>query len=422
MVFAVLTIIGLVLTTLASIAMRSLTEVAWHELELLCQQRQKPERFGRIFDVRERLEFGVSMFQAVAIAATSCMAFAWLIESSSPAAIDGLALANIIFLIAIIVVACAAWIPWAAAHIGAEHFLFYSWRWWWLASVLTWPLFICGQFVVKVFRRASGQEIDTEDEEDAFEEEILSIVSEAENDGVLEAHRAEMIEGVMDLDDNDVTKVMTPRSRIDSLDVATSWDDMVQFVVESGRTRIPVFEGTIDNIQGILYAKDLLRESLRSESKRRPLKKLLRIPIEAPSSTQLDQMLKLFLAGRMHMAVVIDEYGGLAGVVTIEDVLEEIVGEIEDELDVLQPQQIRFVNQLEADVNGDVLIEVLNERMGLTLPEEAEFGTLGGLIMNQLNEIPRPGHEISVDQVTFKIVEANRRSIRRVRVTITPNN
>ncbi len=421
MLLAVLTLTGIVVTTLASTAMRSLSEVAWHELEDLCQQKQKPEKFGRIFDVREQLEFAVSIVQTVAISATACCGLLWLPGNSSPASVNSFALINQIVLTSIILVACATWIPWAAAKIGAEHFLYYTWRWWWLLAVLAWPLFVGEKFVYTIFQRASGQEEVQEDEEEAFEEEILTILSEAENDGVMEADRADMIEGVMDLDDNDVTKVMTPRSRIDALDVSTSWEDMIKFVVESGRTRIPVFDGNIDNIKGILYAKDLLRESMRKENKRRPLGKLLRTPIVAPVTTQLDTMLKKFLAGRMHMAVVNDEYGGLAGVVTIEDVLEEIVGEIEDETDILQPQQIRRVSQLEADVNGDVLIDVLNEKMGLTLPDEEEFATLGGLIMSELNEIPRPGHEIAFDQVTFRIVEANRRTIRRVRVTITPN-
>ena len=127
-------------------------------------------------------------------------------------------------MISFTLVACSVWIPWAIAKIGAEHFLYFTWRWWWLVSVACWPLLVGGTFVGAIFQRASGTEDEQEDEEDAFEEEILSILSEAENDGVVEAERADMIEGVMDLDDFDITKVMTPRSRIDALDVSSSWD------------------------------------------------------------------------------------------------------------------------------------------------------------------------------------------------------
>ena len=409
---------GLIVTTLASVAVRSLHETAWHELEDLCQQKRQPELFGKIFDLRDQLEFGVSILQVVSISLTACCGLAWIASDRPLNSLAGSVLAGNLVLISMVLVACATWIPQAVARIGAESFLYYSWRWWWLVSAIFWPLFVGSNFVVAIFQRASGQKEEEEDEEEAYEEEILTIVSEAENDGLLEADRADMIEGVMDLDDSDVTKVMTPRSSIDMLDISTSWEDMFKFAVESGRTRIPVFDQKIDNIQGILYAKDLLRESMRSDSKRRPLKKLLRQPIVAPESTHLDEMLKKFLAGRMHMAVVQDEYGGLAGVVTIEDVLEEIVGEIEDETDSLPAQLIRKISKFEADVRGDVPIDLLNERMGLTLPEEEEFATVGGLIMSKLNEIPRPDHVVEVEGVQFEILEANRRSIRRVKVII----
>ena len=252
-----------------------------------------------------------------------------------------------------------------------------------------------------------------------YKRQILSILSEAENDGVVKAERADMIEGVMDLDDFDITKVMTPRSRIDALDVTSSWEEMLQFAVDSGRTRIPIFEEKIDNILGVLFVKDLLGESLRSENKRRPLRKLLRKPISAPDTMKLDEMLKTFLAGRMHMAVVTDEYGGLAGVVTIEDILEEIVGEIEDETDDSRPKPFKPINKNEAEVAAEFPIDELNEKLGLALPEEEEFATVGGLLMAQNNRIPRVGHEIEIDEIKFVILEANRRSIRRVRV-ITP--
>lgn len=419
MLFAWLTIVGLVATTLASTANRCLYDVAWHELEELCVKYKKEKLFGRILDLREQLEFGVGVLQAVTISLTSCFALVWLAEDASSANVSNFDLMCLLALICFVLVACSIWIPWAIAKIGSERFLYFTWRWWWLASVASWPLLVGGKFVGAIFQRASGTDETEEDEEDAFEEEILSILSEAENDGVVKAERADMIEGVMDLDDFDLTKVMTPRSKIDALDVSSSWEEMIQFAVDSGRTRIPVFEERIDNILGILFVKDLLGESLRSENKRRPLRKMLRKPISAPDKTKLDRMLKTFLAGRMHMAVVTDEYGGLAGVVTIEDVLEEIVGEIEDETDDSPPQPFKRICKNEAEMVAEFPIDELNEQLGLALPEEEEFATVGGLLMAQTSRIPRVGHEIEIDEIKFVILEANRRSIRRVRV-ITP--
>ena len=266
--------------------------------------------------------------------------------------------------------------------------------------------------------RASGQDEEEDDEEEAFEDEILSMVSEGEHDGFLEPDARDMIEGVMELDDNDVASVMTHRSQVDALEEGTDWEEMVRFVVESGRTRIPVYQRTIDDIVGLLYAKDLLRESLRSESKRKPLRKLLRHPMFVPETTLLDEMLSKFLHVRTHLAIVQDEYGGLAGVVTIEDVLEEIVGEIVDETDKDKSEEITILNSNQADVLGTVHISRLNEKLGVELPEDDQFDTVSGLIMHQLNEIPRSGHELTIGRIQFNIQEANRRQIKSVRVTV----
>jgi CBS domain containing-hemolysin-like protein len=215
---------------------------------------------------------------------------------------------------------------------------------------------------------------------------------------------------------------MTPRSRVDALEIETEWAQMLTYVVESGRTRIPVYEDKIDNVVGILYAKDLLRESLRSESKRRPLQKLIRVPLEVPESKLLDEMLQIFLDEHVHMAIVKDEYGGVAGVVTIEDVLEEIVGEIVDETDEDEMDDIRRISATEAEVSGTTHVNRLNETMGLRLPEDQEFDTVSGLIMKELNEIPRSGRDLVMDNVRFRVEQSNRRCIELVHVEVLPDS
>ena len=321
-------------------------------------------------------------------------------------------------LVAFSLIVCSSWIPWAIDRIGSHQFLFHTWRWWWIASTVSWPFLVGAKVVATLFVRASGQQDEEDDEEEAFEDEILSMVSEGEHDGLLESETRDMIEGVMELDDNDVAAVMTPRSKIDCLEIDTEWDSMLEFVVESGRTRIPVFEDKIDNVKGILYAKDILRESMRSESKRRPLAKLIREPMVVPDSTLCDEMLDKFLCHHVHLAIVQDEYGGLAGLVTIEDVLEEIVGEIVDETDDERADEIEILNENEADVEGHVNIDELNERLGLTLPEDEDVDTVSGLIMRELKEIPRSGHELTIGNVHFKIQQSNRRAIQLVRVSV----
>ena len=213
---------------------------------------------------------------------------------------------------------------------------------------------------------------------------------------------------------------MTPRNKVDALNQSTSWDEMMEFVIKSGRTRIPIYDESLDQVVGLLFAKDLLRESRLN--KRRPLQKLLRDPIEVPVTIMLDEMLKTFLRGRTHMAIVKDEYGAVAGVVTIEDVLEEIVGEIVDETDQDISDDITFLNDRQADVQGTMHISVLNDRMGIELPEDDEYATVSGLIMNKINEIPRSGYEVSIGNVQLNILEATRRKIKAVRVSIANEN
>ena len=404
--------------TLSAIACCVLKEIAWHELEEYCLQKQQPKVFSRIFDYRDPMEVGAGVLQMICLAFFVCSMLGWLYGNETLAQLSASRFALSASVIGFVLVVTQSWIPWAVSKIASPQFLFSTYRWWRLVAFAGAPFLIGEKFVSAMFARASGQSEEEEDEEEAFEDEILSLASEAQHDGHIERDTREMIEGIMDLDDADVTKIMTPRSRVDAMEVDTDWEDMLEFVVKSGRTRIPIYEDNIDNIVGILFAKDLLRESLRKQNKRRPLSKMLRTPVAVQDSIQLDTMLTTFLQGRMHMAVVRDEYQGFAGVVTIEDVLEEIVGEIVDETDNEEREQIRMIAPNIAEVDGATPIDRVNESLGVLLPEDEDFATVSGLIMRELKDIPRPGHELMILNVKVEIKEANRRAIRAVRLEV----
>ena len=413
---------GWFLTMLSGIAHQVIREVSWHELEEYCQQKRS-DQFGTIFDLRERISLGTLLLLMVSCGvAISCTSYLTLFERTDELSATGFW--SSIALICMSAIMTGSLVPWAVSQVSAKEFLFLTWRLWWVVSGLAWPLIVSAEFFENALSRASGisEEEQEEIEEEAAEDEIMSIVAEAEHDGHIDEEKRDMIEGVMELDDNDVGQIMTPRSRLDALDVNTNWEEMLTYVVQSGRTRIPIYEEKIDNVVGILYAKDLLRESLRSESKRRPLSKLIREPLEVPDSTLLDEMLQKFLDQHVHMAIVKDEYGGVAGVVTIEDVLEEIVGEIVDEADEEEMDDIRKISETKAEVSGTTHVNRLNEAMGLQLPEDQEFDTVSGLIMKQLNEIPRAGRDIVYDNVLFRVEQANRRFIELVQVEILPES
>ena len=404
--------------TLSAIACRVLKEIAWHELEEYCLQKQQPLIFSRIFDSRDPMEVGAGVLQMICLAAFVCSMVGWLYGDRGLDTMPAFQFTLSALVIGFVLVVTQSWIPWAVSKIASPQFLFRTHQWWRLVALAGFPFLVGEKFVSAMFARASGQSEEEDDEEEAFEDEILSLASEAQHDGLLERDTREMIEGVMDLDDADVTKVMTPRSRVDALEVNSDWEEMLQFVVKSGRTRIPIFEEKIDNIVGILFAKDLLRESLRKNNKRRPLKKMLRAPVAVQDSVQLDTMLAIFLQGRMHMAIVRDEYQGFAGVVTIEDVLEEIVGEIIDETDAEEREQIVMLAPNMAVVDGATPIDRVNEKLGVLLPEDEDFATVSGLIMRELKDIPRPGQELMIRNVKVEIKEANRRAIRVVQLEV----
>jgi CBS domain containing-hemolysin-like protein len=318
----------------------------------------------------------------------------------------------------VVVLAINLWIPWAVNLLFAAPFVYHTWPLWWVAQRLTWPLTIGVAVVGEFFRRLAGRpEQDEPDDEELFEDEIRSILTAGLRDGVLEAAAGEMIEGVMELGDTDVSDVMTPRSRVDALEAKTSFADMVQFVISVRRTRIPVYDTSLDQILGVLYVKDLLPELAKDDArKRKTLAEMLRPPWFIPSTKSLDDMLREFLATRKHLAVVVNEYEGMVGVVTIEDVLEEIVGEIVDEYDREDGEDLIRLNDTTLETSGNARIDELNEHLGLTLPDDDDFDTIGGLIMRRLGRIPTEGESVEQDGVVVTVLEANARQVKRVRL------
>mgnify|MGYP002526840642 FL=1 len=255
-----------------------------------------------------------------------------------------------------------------------------------------------------------------EDEEEAFEDDIRSLVTEGQYDGVLKQDAREMIEGVIALADTDVSDIMTPRSNMDALDITSSWDDVLNYVVEAGRTRFPVFEGPVDQIIGVLHVKDLLAELSLEKSQRKTTRELLRQPWFVPTTRPLNALLQDFLQTRNHLAVVVDEYQSIAGVVTIEDVLEEIVGEIVDESDKDEEDVIRIVGDNKAEVLGIAHVDDVNEQLGLELPEPEEYDTIAGFMIHELGRIPKAGETILADGAKITVLAATRRRIERLLV------
>jgi len=250
-------------------------------------------------------------------------------------------------------------------------------------------------------------------------DQFLSLIEVAEERGAITTQFAEMMRRILALDQTTADEVMVPRTEIKAIEVSTPIPEVIEFVVRDGHSRYPVYRERLDQVIGILHAKDLLAYA-RSGNAPSSLASLLRPVIFVPTTKPVSALLREFQQERAHMAVVVDEYGGVAGLVTLEDVLEEIVGEIEDEYDRRRQRTlIRRLSQTEALVDGDTEIRRLNRTLGLSLPEE-EAVTIAGLILETLGDIPEPGTKLRFGSVEITVEEATEREIQTVRVTILP--
>ena len=252
-------------------------------------------------------------------------------------------------------------------------------------------------------------------------DELLEMLRNAQVQGLLDVDDFAMLEGALQVSDLQVRDIMVPRNQM----IAVRRDDatlsVLHTVVDSGHSRFPVLEADSDDICGILLAKDLLRLSLPEASlagAKLSIAALVRKPVFVPESKRVNVLLKELRLNRNHMAIVVDEYGSVAGLVTIEDVIEQIVGEIDDEFDVADETNIREESERQFSVRGATPIEDFNEHFGSEFPDD-DASTIAGLVMQQFGRLPRRGESVTIDGYEFRVMRADRRRIEVLRV-ITP--
>lgn len=240
--------------------------------------------------------------------------------------------------------------------------------------------------------------------------EIRGLLADEEASAHLEGEEVDMARSIFELADTEIREIMVPRIDMVALDVQTAFADALTFASKARFTRLPVYEGNPDRILGVVHTKDLLAASVGGESP--PLRSLLRPVHYLPESKRIDEALVEFREGRIHLAVVVDEYGGTAGIVTLEDVLEEIVGEIRDEFDQ-EGELVRLVESQRAVIDPRVDLDDLNDLLGLTLPTE-ENDTLGGLLYQLCGRVPVRGDAVAFGDLRFTIDRVERQRIRQV--------
>jgi CBS domain containing-hemolysin-like protein len=251
------------------------------------------------------------------------------------------------------------------------------------------------------------------------EEEIRHLVDVAEEEEEIEEEERELIHSIFEFGDTVVREVMVPRPDMVNLQASKTVSDALEAISKHGYSRIPIYEGDVDNVVGVVYAKDLLKK-ITDLSQDAKLRGHGRAPLFVPEQKKVLELLREMQAQRIHMAIVVDEYGGTAGLVTIEDLLEEIVGEIVDEYD-RDEQLIEPIDQNRVRVDARVPIDEINELLHVSLPDD-EWDTVGGLVFGLTGRVPRPGEKLRYDSVEFVTEQVTGRRIQKILITTDPQS
>lgn len=249
------------------------------------------------------------------------------------------------------------------------------------------------------------------------EEDIISFVNVGEAEGIIEEEEKEMIHSIVGFGETTAKEVMTPRTSMFALEGERTLNEVWDEIIEKGFSRIPVYEDTIDNIIGVLYLKDVLG-IIKDGKTDTPIKNFIRSGYFVPETKSIIEILQEFRSMKVHIALVLDEYGGIVGIVTIEDLIEEITGEIRDEYDTEEEELIHKIDENSYEVDGMIDIETLDKELAIGLPESEDYESLGGLIVTEMGRVAVVGDEIMIDNVRLKVLEVDKMRVSKVLIEL----
>jgi putative hemolysin len=290
----------------------------------------------------------------------------------------------------------------------------------WITLPLTWPLLLISLFLVRNLMGMRTQEDGSSEGED-LADEIRAAVEDKDEHESLADEAKDWIENIVDFRDEDVAGVMTPRTDIIGIDASKSFLEAVQIASEAGHSRLPVFDETLDHIVGIFYLRDAVRTLLSDDPRdlERRVSEHVREAYFVPESKGIGDLFREFKSRRLHIAIVVDEYGGTSGVVSLEDVIEEIVGEIVDEYDDGEEPTLRVVDKGKTiEVDARFHVNDLNEELTVEVPESDDYETIGGWVFSHLGRIPQAGDRFETEELEITILSADPRRIERLRVKV----
>jgi CBS domain containing-hemolysin-like protein len=276
-------------------------------------------------------------------------------------------------------------------------------------------LFVLGVYDRIVRRLAGVVQTTAEERQDQRQEEFLNGLEQRKIEGVVDEEQQEMIENILELSETTAEQIMTPRTDIVAVEAACNLQAVLNTINTAGHTRVPVYEDNIDRIIGFVYAKDLLTEVGRSADDF-TLRSKIRDAYFVPETKPLRVLLHEFQNQKLHIAVVLDEYGGTAGIVTLEDILEELVGEIADEYEKTPPNAVKKIDDDTIETDARTYVDDLNDDFGLNLPEDEDYDTVGGFVFSHLGYIPKTSETFDYENLKFTVTAAEPRRIRRIRI------
>ncbi len=414
------TVVSLIIVFLSALAAYSLRDFSRSRLEEICRSRDREQRFGMILRHHEQATLAWESVFLISLIVTLVVGARWLeLPLSEFGDWDPTSVGRAILFCAILI-GFAIVLPWSISRVAGEQLIYFSWSTTrGLLVVLKPAIWLCGWVDTIVHRLAGHQEPENGDAAN-ITEEILTVVDEGQREGVLESEARTMIHRVMELQEADVAEIMVPRTDMTCIQVESTLQAARETLLEARHSRVPVIGESTDDIIGVLYAKDLLNYLSSDGSSKTTLRDIVREPFYVPETTGIDTLLQMMKTQRVHLAIVLDEYGGVAGLATMEDILEEIVGEIVDEFDDAEAEQFRTISVGVIDVDARVHVDDVNEKLDLQLPDDQDYDTIGGFAFSVLGRIPKSGESFHWEQTRFTILEADKRKIMRLRIEVDP--
>lgn len=307
-------------------------------------------------------------------------------------------------------------IPYAWAKYAGEKLISRTFGILMVFAVLAAPILHVLQLYDGFVRRLAGvPPVTPEERQEERQEEFLEDLEQRRMEGAVDEEEQEMIENVLALSERTSAEIMTPRTDLVAVDVHAELPTVLEAIHRAGHSRIPVYEETIDNIVGLIYAKDLLAE-IGKRPEQFSLRERMREAYFVPETKPLRALLHEFQNQKLHIAVVLDEYGGTAGIVTLEDIIEELVGDIADEYEETPQASVRKIDENTIEVDARTYVEDLNDEYELDLPEDEDYDTVGGFVFSRLGYVPKAGEDFDYENLKFTIASAEPRRVKRVRI------